>query len=75
MTPHEVFSNVSGKIMFRTVALALIVPLLAGSAYAQGARDVCDWHDLDKVHSTWRKPSMKWDALAPLTIMTWTGMA
>jgi len=36
--------------MFRTVALALFVSLLAGSAHAQPARDVCDWRDLDKVH-------------------------
>jgi len=36
--------------MFRIAALALIVSLLAGSAHAQSARDVCDWRDLDKVH-------------------------
>jgi hypothetical protein len=36
--------------MFRTIALASIVSLLAVSAHAQSAKDVCDWRDLDKVH-------------------------
>ena len=37
--------------MLRTVASVLMVSLIAGSAYAQSARDVCDWRDLDKVHA------------------------
>ena len=37
--------------MLRTAASVLIVLLLAGSARAQSAQDVCDWRDLDKVHN------------------------
>jgi hypothetical protein len=32
------------------LASALLVSVLAGSAHAQSARDVCDWHDLDAVN-------------------------
>ncbi len=37
--------------MLRILALASIVSLLAGSAQAQSNRDVCDWHDLDRVRT------------------------
>jgi hypothetical protein len=40
-----------GGIMFRTVALAFMVSLAPGLAHAQGAGDVCDWRDLNKVHT------------------------
>jgi hypothetical protein len=39
-----------GGIVFRAVALAFMVSLAPGLAHAQGANDVCDWHDLNKVH-------------------------
>jgi hypothetical protein len=38
------------KNALAVVAAAVLGSLLATSAFAQGAKDVCDWRDLNAVH-------------------------